>query len=150
MSLPSATSDVGTDEKPVVTEKKEEAPVEESSVEEEESSSIEEVAHVEVAPVEEKKLRKPHRWRPGTHALQKYQREKFHPVTPRRGLRRQLQEIMNQQGYYTGGIRWTKAAIEALHEARDSYAMDLFAASERRKSVLQGSDGMVTTLASLM
>lgn len=139
MSLPSATSDVGTDEKPVVTERREDAPVEEESslVEDSSSSSLEEV------PVrEEQRPKKIRPWRPGTHTLreiEKFRRPKFRPITPKAELLRMLREIMNVEGY--GGIRWTKTAIEALHEARDSYAMDLFAASERKR------DGLVTRLA---
>lgn len=139
MSLPSATSDVGTDEKPVVTERREDAPVEEESslVEDSSSSSIEEV------PVrEEQRPKKIRPWRPGTvalRAIEKFRRTKFRPVTPKADLSRMIREIMNDQGY--DGIRWTKTAIEALHEARDSYAIDIFAASERKR------DGLVKRLA---
>ncbi len=98
--------------------KKEAAPAEEEEEEEEEQ------------PAEEK-VKKPHRWRPGTVALREIKRyQKSDKILSQRApLERQIRDIASDYNFTEKDIRFTKGAISALHEARDSYATDILALS---------------------
>lgn len=98
--------------------KKEAAPAEEEEEEEEEQ------------PAEEK-AKKPHRWRPGTVALREIKRyQKSDKILSQRApLERQIRDIASDYNFTEKDIRFTKGAISALHEARDSYATDILALS---------------------
>ncbi len=100
--------------------KKEAAPAEEEEEEEEE----------EEQPAEEK-AKKPHRWRPGTVALREIKRyQKSDKILSQRApLERQIRDIASDYNFTEKDIRFTKGAISALHEARDSYATDILALS---------------------
>ncbi len=96
--------------------KKEAAPAEEEEEEEQ--------------PAEEK-VKKPHRWRPGTVALREIKRyQKSDKILSQRApLERQIRDIASDYNFTEKDIRFTKGAISALHEARDSYATDILALS---------------------
>ncbi len=99
--------------------KKEAAPAEEEEEEEEEEQPAEE------------KAKKPHRWRPGTVALREIKRyQKSDKILSQRApLERQIRDIASDYNFTEKDIRFTKGAISALHEARDSYATDILALS---------------------
>ena len=75
----------------------------------------------------EKKIRKPHRWRPGTVALReirKYQKS-TELLCRKAPMYRLIREIAQKYGS-NEGVRFTKIALMALHESAEEYLVDTF------------------------
>lgn len=70
--------------------------------------------------------RKPHRWRPGTKALQeiRHYQKTFDLLIPRLPFARYVKEITSM--YASDVSRWTAEALTALQEATEDYIVHLF------------------------
>ena len=76
------------------------------------------------------KVRKPHRYRPGTVALREIRRyqKSTHRLIPRANFERLINEIL--QGIQPG-FRWKKLAKVCLHEATEAMVVDLMQKTNR-------------------
>lgn len=87
------------------------------------------------------KVRKPHRYRPGTVALReirRYQRS-TDLLVQRAPMKRLVREI--GQGLSTNPIRFKSKALDAIHAAAESYLQDVF-----KKSIAISLNGKSVTL----
>lgn len=75
--------------------------------------------------------KKKHRWHAGTVALREIKRyqKSIESLTPLAPLEREIRAIAQNFSLNESGIRFTRTAIAALHEARDDYCIELMNSS---------------------
>ncbi|KAK9864851.1 hypothetical protein WJX84_004575 [Apatococcus fuscideae] len=74
------------------------------------------------------KVKKPHRYRPGTVALREIRRyqKSYDKLVPHTPFRRLCREIVQD---FKAGTRWSPAALDALQEGAEAFLVEIFQAT---------------------